>query len=217
MTPDPDVTPVGFAATEGPGALVERRRNPLWLILSLVLAVAGLLGIGWFIKEQADNAPGRDEAVAEGRVAALDGEDTPVVRFRGEGDYTVWLDLDDVTLSNNRETIVAATNCAAVFANGGSARFRGARQGSSVTIGDRSTVGTFMTPKGDVQLSCRQLPFGRRGRRGTLREQRAFFVAPGKPGVAWQLWVGMFAGIVLLILAGVAFGRYRSGRLRPRL
>lgn len=96
-----------------------------------MLAVAGLLGIGWFVKEQVDNAPGRDEAVAEGRVAALEGEDTPVVRFRGDGDYTVWLDLDEVTLSNNRETIVAATNCAAAFANSGSKRFRGARQGSS--------------------------------------------------------------------------------------
>jgi hypothetical protein len=216
VTPDPDVTPVGFAATDGPPALVERRRNPLWLILAVVLALAGLLGIGWFIKEQAHNAPDRGEAVAEGRVAALDGEDTPIVRFRGDGDYTVWLELDDVTLSNNRETIVAATNCAAALANGGSARFRGARQGSSVTIGDRSTVGTFKAPKGDVQLSCRQLPFGRRGRRGTLREERAFFVAPGKPGVGWQLWVGMFAGSALLIPAGLALGRFRSGSLRPR-
>jgi hypothetical protein len=216
VTPDPDVTPVGFGATEGPGALVQRRRNPLWLLLSILLAMAALVGVGWFVKEQADNAPGRDEAVAEGRVAALDGEDTPLVRFRGDGDYTVWLELDDVTLSNNRETIVAATNCVAAFSNGGSARFRGARQGSNVTIGDRSTVGTFKAPKGAVQLSCRQLPFGRRGRRGTLREERAFFVAPGKPGVGWQLWVGMFAGIALLIPAGLALGRFKSGSLRPR-
>jgi hypothetical protein len=216
VTPDPDVTPVGFAATDGPAALVERRRNPLWLILAVVLALAGLLAIGWFIKEQADNAPDRDEAVAEGRVAALDGEDAPLVRFRGEGDYTVWLELDDVTLSNNRETIVSATNCAAAFASGGSVRFRGARQGSSVTIGDHSTVGTFKASKGDVRLSCRQLPFGRRGRRGILREERTFFVVPGKPGVGWQLWVGLFAGTALLVPAGLAFGRFRSGRLRPR-
>lgn len=216
MTADPDVTPVGFAATEGPGAPAKRRRNPLWLLLSIVLAVAGVLGIGGFVKEQVDNAPGRDEAVAEGRVAALEGEDTPVVRFRGDGDYTVWLDLDEVTLSNSRETIVAATNCAAAFANSGSKRFRGARQGSSVTIGERSTVGTFEAPAGNVELTCRQLPFGRLGRRGILREERSLFVTPGQPGVGWQLWVAMFAGTALLIPAGLAFVRYRSGSLRPR-
>jgi hypothetical protein len=216
VTPDPDVTPVGFAATEGPGAPAERRHNPLWLLLSIALAAAGLLGIGWFVKEQVENAPGRDEAVAEGRVAALESEDTPIVRFRGDGDYTVWLDLDEVTLSNNRETIVAATNCAAAFADGGSKRFRGARQGSSVTIGDRSTVGTFQAPAGDIELTCRQLPFGRLGRQGLLRRERSFFVAPGKPGVGWQLWVAMLAGTALLIPAGLAFGRYRSGSLRLR-
>lgn len=216
MTPDRDVTPVGFAATEGPRALTRRRRNPLWLIVALACLAAGALGLGWFIKEQAENAPDRGEAVAEGRVAALDGADTPVARFDGDGDYTVWLELGEVARSNRRETVVAATNCTAEFAAGGPARFRGARQGSSVTIGSRSTVGTFEAPSGEVRLSCRQLPFGRRGRRGILREERDFFVVPGKPGVGWQLWVGMFGGIALLIPAGLAFGRFRSGSLRPR-
>ena len=216
MTPDPDVTPVGFAATDAPGALVRRRRSRVWLLVAVVFAGAGLAGIGWFVKEQLDNAPGRDEAVAAGRVAGLDGPDTPVVRFRGGGDYTVWLTLDGVTLSNHRERIVAATNCAAEFADGGSVRFRGARQGSSVTVGDRSTVGTFEAPEGAVRLSCRQQPFGRRGRRGILREERPFFIAAGKPGVGWQLWLGMFTGIGLLVLAFPALGRFRAGRLQPR-
>jgi hypothetical protein len=77
-------------------------------------------------------------------------------------------------------------------------------------------VGTFEAPAGDVELSCRQLPFGRLGRQRVLREERSFFVTPGKPGVGWQLWVAMFAGIALLFPAGLAFGRYRSGSLRPR-
>ncbi len=215
MTRDPDVTPVGFAATDAPGALVRRHRSPVWLLVALVFAGAGLAGIGWFITEHVDNAPAPEEAVAAGRVAGLDGPDTPVVRFRGDGAYTVWLTLDGVTLSNNRETIVAATSCAAAFAGGGSARFRGARQGASVTVGGRATVGTFDAPEGGVELRCRQEPFGRRARRGMLRDERSFFVAAGKPGVGWPPWVGMFAGIGLLVLAVPAFGRFRAGSLRP--
>ena len=216
MTPDPDVTPVGFAATDAGDAIVRRRRNPVWLVLAILLAGAGLGGIAWFVVGQIENAPDRDEAVAAGRVAGLGGADTPVASFTGEGDYTVWLDLDGVTRSNRRETIVAATNCLAAFENGGSARFRGARQGSSVTIGDSSTVGTFDAPEGRVALICRQLPFGRRRGRRILTEERPFFVTAGKPGVGWMPWVGMFVGIGLLALALPAVGRYRTGTLRPR-
>ena len=57
-----------------------------------------------------------------------------------------------------RETIVAATNCMARFENGGSARFRGARQGASVTIGDRATVGTFDAPAGAVAAELPPAP-----------------------------------------------------------
>jgi hypothetical protein len=41
VTCDPDVTPIGFAATDAPGALVRRHRNPLWLVLAVLLAGAG--------------------------------------------------------------------------------------------------------------------------------------------------------------------------------
>ena len=216
MTPNPDVTPVGFAATDAPGATVRRRRNPVWLVLAVLFIGAGLAGIAWFVGAQLANAPGRDEAIASGLVAALDGPGTPTARLDGKGDYTVWLDLGGVSLSNRRETIVAATNCSARFASGGSARFRGARQGSSVTIGDRSTVGTFDAPEGAVALSCRQLPFGRFGSRRLLSRERSFFVTPGRPGVEFTLWAGLFGGILLLILAIPALGRYRAGTLAPR-
>ena len=216
MTPNPDFTPVGFAATDAPEAIVRRRRNPVWLVLAVILAGAGLAGIMLFVVEQSENAPGRGEAVADGRIASVSGADTPAVSFRGSGDYTVWLETDGFLTTNRRETVVAATNCLASFENGGSARFRGARQGSSVTIGDRATIGTFDAPEGDVAVSCRLLPFGRYGNRFLLRNERPFFVTPGKPGVGFTLWAGMFGGIVLLILAPFALGRYRAGTLRPR-
>lgn len=216
MTGDPDVTPVGFAATDAPAASVRRRRNPLWLVLAVLLAGLGCAGIVWFVVAQIGNVPGRDDAVAAGRVAALGGADTAVARFSGQGDYTVWLDLDGVTLSNNRELIVAATNCVATFEGGGSARFRGARQGASVTIGDRSTVGAFTAAAGEVVVGCRQLPFGRLGRRRALTAERSFFVTPGSPDVGWKPWVGLFGGIGLVILAVPTWGRHRAGYLRPR-
>lgn len=216
MTPNPDVTPVGFAATDAPGAIARRRRNPLWLALAVALAAAGLAGIGLFVAEQVGNAPGRDEAVATGRVAALDGPETAAARFSGQGDYTAWVEMDGVLRSNARDNIVAATNCTATFEDGNSTSFRGARQGAHVTIGDRSTVGTFKAPEGSVALSCRQLPFGRYGNRLLLSRERSFFVTPGRPGVGFALWVGMFAAIPLLLLAPLALGRYRAGTLRPR-
>lgn len=215
MTPDPDYTPVGFAATDAPDAIVRRWRNPVWLALTVILAGAGLAGIALFVAEQIDHAPGRDEAIATGRVAALDDTDIPTARFSGEGDYTVWVEMDGVS-SNRRETIVAATNCAASFGGGGSARFRGARQGASVSIGDRATVGTFDAPEGAVALSCRQLPFGRHGNRRLLSRERSFFLTPGRPGVGFALWAGMIGGSLLLMLALPALGRYRAGTLQPR-
>jgi hypothetical protein len=216
VRPNPDFTPVGFAATDAPEAIVRRRRNPVWLILAILLAAAGVGGPVWFVVAQFDNAPGRDEAVADGTIAAIDESEGSPVRFAGEGDYTVWLDADGVVRSNKRETIVSATNCEALFENGDSARFRGARQGASVTIGNRATIGTFDAPAGAVELSCRLLPFGRYGNRFLLRNDRPFFVTPGNPSVGFLPWVGMFGGIVALILSVMTFGRYRAGTLRPR-
>jgi hypothetical protein len=216
VTSNPDFTPVGFAATDAPEAIVRRRRNPVWLVLAILLGAAGIAGPVWFVVEQLDNAPGRDEAVAAGTIAAVDESEGTPVRFDGEGDYTVWLDSDGVVRSNRRETVVSATNCEALFENGDSARFRGARQGASVTIGDQATIGTFDAPAGAVELRCRLLPFGRYGNRFLLRNERPFFVTPGSPSVGTLPWVGLFGGIVALILAVMAFGRYRTGTLRPR-
>jgi hypothetical protein len=216
VTPDPDVTPVGFAATDAPGAIVRRRRNPVWLVLAILFAAAAIAGPAWFVLAELDNAPGRDEAVAGGTIAAIDESEGSPVRFGGEGDYTVWLDAGGVVRSNKRETIVAASNCVALFENGGSARFRGARQGANVTIGDQATIGTFDAPAGAIELSCRLLPFGRYGNRFLLRNERSFFVTSGSPGVGFMPWVGLFGGIVALILAGKTFGRHRTGTLKPR-
>jgi hypothetical protein len=213
---DPDVTPVGFAATDGPAALVRHRRNPLWLALCVLLAGAGLAGILAFVLSMTSTDVD-DDAVAHGQVAALDGPLAESVRYASPegGDFTVWLKTDGIGNSVTRETIVAATNCEAVFANGSAKRFRGAIQGSNVTLGNRSTVGTFKAPAGTMNVSCHQERFGRRRGHDRLREQRPFLVARGKPPGDLLGWIGLFGGIGLLILAVVPGSRWLRGALRP--
>jgi hypothetical protein len=130
------------------------------------------------------------------------------LRFRGDGDYTVRLTLDDLTLSNNRETIVAATNCAADSV--ARARLERDRRGPFDGWHLRGAGGRrgIELPPAAVRPA--------RAPRHPLREERPFLVAAGKPGVGWQLWVGMFTGIGLLVLAFPALGRFRAGSLRPR-
>ena len=157
------------------------------------------------------------DAVAHGQVAALDGPRTESVRYANPhgGDFTVWLKTEGIRNSVTRETIVAATNCEAVFANGSGTRFRGARQGSNVTLGNRSTVGTFRAPAGTMNVSCHQEPFGRRRGHDRLREQRPFLVARGKPPGDLLGWIGLFGGIGALALAVLPGSRWLRGALRP--
>ncbi len=156
--------------------------------------------------------------MASGRIAGLDGPATPGEQLRAptEQAYTVWLSSSGVVNRLDRDRIVAATNCAAVFSDGESVSFRGAIQGSSVTLGDRSTVGTFTAPAGTVTVACHQEPFGPLRGRNALRAERDFCVVPGAPPGGWQEWVFLFAGMAALGLAPIAGGRWWQGSLRSR-
>lgn len=215
---NPDVTFVGFGATDGPSAPVRRRRNPLWLALCVTLTAAGLAGITLFIAGFEIGIDVDRDAVATGRIAALDSTPTPGEQMRApeEQAYTVWLSTSGVINSLDKERIVAATNCTAEFAGGGSVSFRGAIQGSSVTLGDRSTVGTFTAAAGLVTVACHQESFGPLRGRDVLRAERDFYVVPGAPPGGWQEWVFLIAGIALLMLAPLAGGRWWQGSLRRR-
>lgn len=193
---DPDVTPVGFAATDGPHALVDHRRNPLWLPAAIVLTPAGMAGFGAFVAAFAGTEV-KGDAVASGR-------------------YAVWLSSKGVVNSLDRDRIIAATNCSAGFARGGSARFRGARQGSSVTLCSHSAVGVFTALESRVGVACHQEPFGRRRGRDVLRRERTFSVVPGEPGGGWLERILLFGGIAALVLAVPAGLRRRQGTLRER-
>lgn len=217
MTADPDVTPVGFAATDAPGATVRRRRNPLWLLAAVLVGVTSLAGIAWFVAAQVGNGPDEGDTVARGRVAALDGRPTAAVRFTAAaGKYTVWLDTSGIGNSQTRDVVVAATACAARFADGRGTRFRGAAQGSSVTIGAQSTVGVLDAPAGEVAVTCAQTRFGRRRGFGRLRTERPFRVVAGDASVGWAPWAALFAGSFALFGVPWLVGRWHGGRLVAR-
>lgn len=215
----PDVVPVGFAATEGPGAPMRRRRRRWVLVLAAILGIGGIAAMAIGIVGATRGAVDVDgRAVVEGEVAALGSEQLTPARFTAprRGRYTVWLRTDGISLEGNRDTVVAATNCRVDLADGSSAAFRGAVQGSSVVVDDRATVGTFVAPEGEVVVSCRMQPFGRRSRDERLRTPRELVVVPGGPGggIAAILWIlggsaAVAAGVVLAL-------RERTGGVRPR-
>jgi len=175
--------------------------------------------MGYFVLDVFDPTSDPDgDAVAQSLVAGLEGPVTPPAVFdvAEAGPYTVWLDTGDVLNSVTRETIVAAANCEATFADGTSRSFRGAIQGSSVVLGDLATIGTFDAPEGHAEVTCHSERFGRRAVRDRLEEQREFSVSPGSPGAGWASWVGFFAGIPAIILGIYAIGRGWTGTVRTR-
>ena len=216
---NPDVSPVGFAATAHPHSSLERRRGVRWLILGGSLIVAGIAGIVLFVWQVVDpTSDPNDDAVAGGRIAGLFAPATPAATFTAEvaGPYTVWVDTGGNLNSGTRDIIVAAANCEAKFADGATTSFRGAVQGSSVVLGDVATVGTFDAPEGLVEVACHSERFGRRAVRYQLEKEREFIVTPGSPGGAWLPFVALFTAIPALILGVMAVGRGWTGSVRLR-
>lgn len=216
---NPDITPVGFAATDHPHSALERRRSLWWLALGGILVAIGIGGVGLFIWQTvAPTSDPVDDAVARGQVAALFAPAAPAATFTvgAAGQYTVWIDTGGVIKSGARDTIVSAANCVATFSDGAPTAFRGAVQGSSVVDGDFATVGTFDAPAGLTGVACHSELFGARVDRDQLEKERTFFVTTGSPETDWVPFVAMFVGIPALILGTMALGRGWMGTLRPR-
>jgi hypothetical protein len=216
---NPDVSPVGFAATDHPHSTLERRRGVGWLLLGGVLVVGGLAGVVLFVWQMvAPTSDPSDDAVAAGRVAGLSAPAAAAATFAvGEaGQYTVWIDTGGAISSVARDAIIGAANCEATLADGTTTSFRGAVQGSSVVTGDFGTIGTFDAPAGATAVACRSELFGPRAVRDQLEKERDFYVTPGPPDSGWVPFVALFAGIPALILGIMALGRGWLGSLRRR-
>ena len=216
---NPDISPVGFAATDHPHSPLERRRGVWWLLVGGVLVAGGLAGVALFVWQVlAPSSDPTDDAVASGLVAGLAALPTPAARFTVEaaGTYTVWIDTGGAINASTREVIAAAANCEATFSDGTVKSFRGAVQGSSVVVGDIATVGTCDAPAGPAAVVCRSELFGPRAVRDQLGKERRFFVTPGPPDSDWDPFVALFAGLPALILGSMALGRGWTGSLRRR-
>lgn len=210
----PDVEHAGWA-TDGPGSRLRRRRSPLLGALAAALllggvgaALAGIVGLA------TDTVPSGDEIQARGVVAGLDGPDARPAQFTapGDGTSTVYVDVDD-ELSNNRDQVVAATECDVARANGTHTRFRGNRQGTALELEGLATVGVFSTSEGRIVVSCRQQPFGRHGGAFRLRSERDFLVVRGKPSERTSPFFLLFGGVAAALLALPIGSRWRAGRL----
>jgi hypothetical protein len=216
---NPDISPVGFAATDHPRSPLERRRSVPWLLLGGLLVVVGIGGVALFVVQLAEPSSDLvDGAVAAGRIAGVSSPPTPATTFIVEvaGPYTVWVDTDGTVSTSTRDAIVAAVNCEVTLADGTSTSFRGAIQGTSVISGDIATVGSFDAPVGATAVSCRSEPFGRVALRDQLEKERDFFVTAGSPDGDWLPFVALFVGIPALIVGGLAIGRGWTGSLRRR-
>lgn len=216
---NPDISPVGFAATDHPHSPLERRRGIGWLLLGGVLFLGGCAGVALFVWHMvAPSSDRSDDAVATGQIAGLSALPTAAATFtvQAEGAYTVWIDTAGTISSTTRDAIVAAANCDVMLSDGTRKSFRGAVQRSSVVDGDIATIGTFDAPAGLAAVSCRSETFGSRSVRDQLEKEREFFVTVGPPATDWVPFVAMFAGIPALILGLMALGRGWLGSLRTR-
>jgi hypothetical protein len=127
---NPDVTPVGFAATEHPHAPLVRKRGVWWLLVGGVLIAGGIAGVVLFVVQLVGSSSDFvDDAVASGRIAGMSAPATPGATFTVEVAmrYTVWVDTGGIISSGTRDTVVAAANCEATFSDGTTASFRGLR------------------------------------------------------------------------------------------
>ena len=177
-----------------------RRREVGWLLLALgVLLLAGGIAasIAGIVGAVGNRDAIEDDAVGRGTVRDLDSEVDRIAFAVPEGDrrhFTVYLLFGGVeNNSEDRDLAVRDTGCEATMPDGVITRFRGARQGTSVQLGDAASVGHFSSQPGEVAVRCAYLTSTRSSRR-RRPDTVPYVVTPGKPS-------GL-TGDVLMIIGG---------------
>jgi hypothetical protein len=211
------VQPVGWV-TDLPSGTIRRKRSPVRLAIAGVLLGAAAVGMATSILGLIETSgPSDEDTVAEGVVGALGGDGGTSATFTAGGadPFTVWIDTDGIFEENRRDNVVAATYCLAHLPGGGDdeADFQGNRQGTSVTIGDESTVGWFTAAEGQVEIACEQRPFGQRQTRDWLDDEHRFLVVRGKPSAPWSDIVVLTLSVGVGVLGAMLLARWHRGRI----
>lgn len=199
----PDVRSVGFAGANGVPARTRWGRR-LGAVAGALLVVIGLAGFGWGLWTTI--TAGRaidDDAVARGAVAPP-GTEGEAVAFVAPGRerYTIWLDTGGTT-EEQRDIVVGSVACAVRTSDGTVAEVRGSRQGSAVTLGNRSTVGTFTSAEGRVEVACAHQRSG---------SARTVLIVPGGPEAAGLAIAAMVLGVFAAVGGTILLGALRRSR-----
>jgi hypothetical protein len=127
--------------------VTRRKRGPIRVVLGFVLLVGGLIvlgtGIVAVVKER-DRI--EEEAVARGKLSET-------VKFRAATarEYQVYVIFGGrISDTEAQDQAIGETACAVSTGE----RFSGSRQGTSITIGQASTIGTFSAPAGAITVAC---------------------------------------------------------------
>jgi hypothetical protein len=229
-----DVTPVGRAPGEGaaggsgargdgsdPFGSLPSVRRPGWvrIVLGALALVGGIVAAVVGILDAVETG-GKIEkdAVARGVMMVSDGEFGAPVTFAvpaGESrGYTVYLIFDDNIDSDGEESAaVRDSRCQVKLPNERLVTFGGNRQGVSNTFDRASSIGTFSSPPGAVEVRCAYAPGARRSRR--VRPERVDYVVT--PGVIDGLGGGtglIVAGVFVAIGGGFLLRWGLRGRRR---
>lgn len=210
-----DIEHAGWALDD-PDSTLRRHRSPLLGVLTALLLIAGIAGIGVGIYRLAsESGPADERVLARGTVAALDGPAASAAAFTSEaaGEVTLWIEVGDNDAT--RDTVVAGTSCEVARDDGTSELVEGRVQGAAIETDRYATIGETTASAGPNVVTCRHVPFGRLRTRGLLAEEAPFLVERGTPadGLA-GLWL-LAAGVVLLAVGVWAAIRWRTGTLRP--
>jgi hypothetical protein len=210
-----DVEHAGWAIG-GPGSRLRRRRHPLLGILAVLLILGGgAAAVVGVVRLATEAGPSEQRVIAHGTVAALNGSETPAIRFtttRAET-LTIWLQAGG--LSNVRDTIVAGTTCRIARSDDTTSELRGSRQGTAVDTDHYATIGETTSSEGINAVSCRHVPFGGWRGRGHLNRERPFVVELGSPGDGLRgLWL-LLPGLAAALLGIPVAIRWRAGSVKP--
>jgi hypothetical protein len=203
--PAPPADPFGSRPS---GRRLGRVRLVLGILVTLAGAVAVTIGIVQAV------AAGQDISGSTlGAGAVGEGVSEPVVfDAPAAGDYTIYARFDGLLEEEDtrRERTIGDISCEAALPDGQTARFRGARQGNAVSIGEHSTIGWFSTAPGEVTVTCTYDGLGRT--RLTRADEVELVAVEGKPSVTeFLVLAGGITGLVLGIMLAVwgATARHR--------